>query len=227
MWKHTFTVCILLAVTVKTKSTSNLKSSVESTAYNFFLKFVLMVKANVISSFIFIQDHKLNMEKIQLFLDAFLNLWFPSILKNTFLCFTSETLSLQDQGCTPVELLSGLTQLWFPSIPCTPDMQPSPEQNAAIWFILYTEGCTSHPCAADTLPAQEVLVLWLQIAVCAWGCSEGAEGHRLKLHQLLCLSPTLACDISCLNYVSAGWKGSAEVLAWLLSVLVAFHGKYW
>lgn len=60
----------------KTYTCTNLKSSIEVTAYKFFLKFVLMVKANVISSFIFIQDHKLNTKNIQLFLDAFLNLHF-------------------------------------------------------------------------------------------------------------------------------------------------------
>lgn len=42
----------------------NLKSSVELTVYRFFsLKFVLMIKANIISSFIFIQAHKVNMKK--------------------------------------------------------------------------------------------------------------------------------------------------------------------
>lgn len=42
----------------------NLKNSVEVTACRVFsLKFVLMVKANVISSFIFIQDHEVKMEK--------------------------------------------------------------------------------------------------------------------------------------------------------------------
>lgn len=44
-----------------------------------------MIKANVISSFIFIQAHKVNMGKnSQLFLDAFLNLHFSAVLKKHF-----------------------------------------------------------------------------------------------------------------------------------------------
>lgn len=70
----------------KTYTGINLKSSVELTVYrDFSLKFVLKIQANVISNFIFIQPHEVNMEKTpQLFLDAFLNLDFSAILKKHF-----------------------------------------------------------------------------------------------------------------------------------------------
>lgn len=160
-----------------------------------------MIKANVISSFIFIQAHKVNMGKnSQLFLDAFLNLHFSAVLKKTFPCFTSQKVYARPL----IDALSGHTQP-TPPLPSPWDTRLSND------LCLFTGwGMQAVPGQGSSWQPQ-VPVFWLHESSRVWGRAATElcrKGGGWKWHQLLWLlqTPGLSYFFFLWTCISDGWK---------------------